>query len=183
MGFFSFVTADTNESIPCFESGRSRPVYMLQPNGLPSILEPAYQGYGQFGGVNCYKWLGSINAPLLGLSPDLSEDELVFLGISLDTGYVLRRVTDGQLFQVFHPCTALPGIIQLPQIYSVPAKEFNGMSANDAVESGLCERIKLSSLYPQYLPLKFSFQADAVYESLPGSKACIYQGYFYEDAN
>jgi hypothetical protein len=30
-------------------------------------------------------------------------------------------------------------------------------------------------------PLKFSFNPDAVYEDLPASESCPFQGYFYED--
>ena len=65
MGFYSWKTADTHQSIrntfaedPHTDIG---PVYLLQPHGLPPIIEPAYEGYGTFGGVDANTWLAIKN--------------------------------------------------------------------------------------------------------------------------
>ena len=49
MGFFSWNTADTNESIANREAphpNAGRTSYLLQPNGAPPIQEDDYVGYG-----------------------------------------------------------------------------------------------------------------------------------------
>ena len=65
MGFFSWKTADTNESIlnrfACEDHGIPvKTVYLLQPNGLPPIEETSYEGYGVFGEIDAYSWLASM---------------------------------------------------------------------------------------------------------------------------
>lgn len=124
MGFFSWLTADTNESI----ANKHQPVkpvkkvYLLQPNGQPAIEESAYDGYGVFGGVDAYAWLAKANAKAMNL--DLSQastnDQLRGIGISIQ----FKR--------------------------------------------------KSEIVYP----LKFSFDPNAVYESLPESEGCPEQGFF-----
>lgn len=87
MGFFSFLTADTNESIANVQSGHpnsKRPVYMLQPNGQEPICCCQYQGYTVFGGVDAFAWLAKMNIDTAD-SLDLYEDsdELRGWGIAL----------------------------------------------------------------------------------------------------
>ena len=65
MGFFSWKTADTKESIGNISSAKSHTkkhgnVYLLQPYA-PAICESGYDGYGFFGGVDAYFWLASKN--------------------------------------------------------------------------------------------------------------------------
>jgi len=62
MGFFSWTTADTNESIMNSYTDECRTVYLLQPGRRP-IKEEEYEGYGVFGGVDAYEWLALENAP------------------------------------------------------------------------------------------------------------------------
>jgi len=63
MGFFSYLTADTKESIPSSYSVRQTfPVYVLSPHG-ENIYEPAYEGYGVFGGVDVFVHLLKTNFP------------------------------------------------------------------------------------------------------------------------
>ena len=58
MGFFSWTTSDTEESISNKWSERgAKTVYLLQPNGEPAIKEENYDGYGVFGGVDVFDWL------------------------------------------------------------------------------------------------------------------------------
>ncbi len=69
MGFSSFVTSDTKESIWNVYTGQARTSYMLQPNGLPPIEDKAYQGYMRFGGVDVFEWIARTNK-LGGLTTD-----------------------------------------------------------------------------------------------------------------
>lgn len=69
MGFFSWMTCDTNESISNQFSARgARTVYLLQPEGKPPIEEENYEGYGDFGGIDAYVWLATNNG--LGATAD-----------------------------------------------------------------------------------------------------------------
>ena len=61
MGFSSFLTSDTQESIWNVYTGRAETVYMLQPNGLPPIRDDAYLGYLLFGGEDVFVWIAKIN--------------------------------------------------------------------------------------------------------------------------
>jgi hypothetical protein len=51
MGFFSWKTADTDESIANVHTGNHKTVFLLQPDGAEPIEDRAYDGYGRFGGV------------------------------------------------------------------------------------------------------------------------------------
>ncbi len=181
MGFFSWKTCDTNESIANDQTDRCRPVYMLQPDGKPAIYEPSYSGYGKLAGVDCYEWLGRMNKSELGITEPMSEQWLVTLGISLDVGSVVKRVADGALFSVFMRQLAVPTATHLPIQYSVPCDEFGGLSVNAALEQGLAERIEVSEQITVPYPLKFSFNPDAIYEDFGPSSLCEYQGFFYDD--
>jgi hypothetical protein len=122
MGFFSWKTADTQESIPNIHAGKPiRTVYLLQPGGKPSIAESSYGGYGYFGGIDAYAWLARMN----------SEEDW--------TDKPDKEIRDFGIRWWFH------------------------------------EREKIR------YPLKFSFNPNAVYEALPASEECEYQGYFYPD--
>ena len=64
MGFFSWKTADTNESIANIHSNHpnaGRTVYLLQPGGKEPVEETAYNGYGDFGDVDAFAWLAEMN--------------------------------------------------------------------------------------------------------------------------
>lgn len=63
MGFFSWVTSDTNRSICNVFSGRKTfPVYVLCPDGTV-IEETNYEGYGEFGGHDIYALVAKWNIP------------------------------------------------------------------------------------------------------------------------
>ena len=90
MGMFSWLTADTEESVLHIASGAqepSRPVYFLLPNGQPPICEPDYQGQGEFFYVDAFEWLARVNLPELGIDKDrlthLKQEELRQIGIVL----------------------------------------------------------------------------------------------------
>ena len=61
MGYFSWETADTCESIPNRRSGRDLiPVKMLDDKGNEWV-EYNYEGYGDFGGKDFYELLSEMN--------------------------------------------------------------------------------------------------------------------------
>lgn len=63
MGFFSWKTCDTDESIAIANNCSTRPtstVHMIAPDGRV-FTEPDYEGYGEFGGKDFYELLAEIN--------------------------------------------------------------------------------------------------------------------------
>ena len=60
MGFFSWKTSDTNQSIVNRHAGGTRPVKMLDDTGR-SWVENDYDGYGEFGGMDFYELVDIMN--------------------------------------------------------------------------------------------------------------------------
>ena len=87
MGFYSWKTADSNESIANIHSDHpnaSKPIYLLQPEGQKPIKESRYNGYCIFGGVHAFAWLAKMNIDPETLNQlGVGEDELRCLGIEL----------------------------------------------------------------------------------------------------
>ena len=88
MGFFSWKTQDTNESISNRYSNReTQRVYMLDGDGHVWI-EENYEGYGRFGGKDFYVLLAEMNGfkdeyPLYEEYPEDYEEEARSYGIDL----------------------------------------------------------------------------------------------------
>lgn len=182
MGFYSWLTADTQESVSNSYSERgARPVYLLQPDAQP-ILEPEYEGYGTFGDTSAYAWLARQNLPTAELE-GLSDSELYAIGVTLDMGKYYRDVATGQLLTVFHeipqPVQRLYGLKlrHLGVNYAAPLAGFGGKSVNDLVAAKLWEEIALPRPKRE---IKLSFDVAASYAALPASQSCPDQGYFYE---
>ena len=77
MGFFSWHTCDTDNSIANQFSGKPVfTVHMITPDGQV-FTEDNYEGYGKFGGKDFYELLAELNG--LGSNRDLAID-LVFRG-------------------------------------------------------------------------------------------------------
>ena len=83
MGFFSWKTADTKESILNVHTGEHRTVYLLQPDGKPPIEETAYDGYGIFGGVDAYVWLADNNLNTASIRVWDGDDAVRGYGVSM----------------------------------------------------------------------------------------------------
>ena len=173
MGFFSFKTADTQESIANEYSGKEvKPVYLLQPNGLPAIKEPCYSGYGVFGGVDCNEWLAKFN-----LSQDASPELADFIDYGSyyeddNAYYVFGMPVTEEEIRRFLPNKTKP-LISFER-YNKPIA--GGKTPNDYIKEGLWKEHSIELKYP----LKFSFDPKARYENLPASKSCEYQGFFYD---
>ena len=100
MGFFSWITSDTNRSISNRYSCRETfPVYLLCPDGR-KISECRYEGYGVFGGEDAYALLARWNEPEKCTGDD-DKDRIV--GINLEYNnpdailYPLKFVEDFRL--------------------------------------------------------------------------------------
>jgi hypothetical protein len=81
MGFFSWNTLDTNESISNIYSVRDAlPVVMVNPKTGEMFEELNYDGYGVFGGKDYYELLGELN--------ETDEDgvNMRSIGIALELG-------------------------------------------------------------------------------------------------
>lgn len=177
MGFFSWKTADTEESIPSTYAGEDVPnagrtVYLLQPNGQPPIKETAYEGYGHFGGLDAYDWLARQNS-------DSSERNV---GIDMECGSHYYDPNENSYYVcALHlsagtlKCLVDTGDAKVIEFDNYNSILHNGKTPNIMKMNGLWETRKLPIKYP----LKFSFDPEAVYEDLPASKQCEHQGFFY----
>ena len=175
MGFFSWMTADSGESIMNTYSGyRTETVYMLSPGGGERHREDNYEGYGVFGGVDAFVHLARTNLPAERLA-GLDEDALRIVGCALEAGYY-ERTDDGTKHQIFHVGADVidPEITYHGVTYDVPIAAFGGRSANEMIADGLLVERRFEIAHP----LKFSKSADAVYEDLPASRDCPCQGFF-----
>lgn len=94
MGFFSWRTSDTKESIANTYSDHEnagRTVYLLQPDGKPPLVERGYEGYGVIG-VDVYAWIGKMNGGPNVCDLDIHDDRDVLrrIGLELDGNKSLR---------------------------------------------------------------------------------------------
>lgn len=104
MGFFSWKTSDTNESVSNRYSSRGAlPVYVLCPDGR-KIKETNYEGYGVFGGEDIFALVAKWNYPdsCKDANGDwLSDDIIRNLGIDVNydsnAKYGIKIVEDGTL--------------------------------------------------------------------------------------
>ena len=182
MGFFSFNTADTKESIPAAASGLlTKAVYLIQPNNKP-IKEDCYMGSGCFGGVDIFDWLAEKNLPKECIKK--WKGELRDLGIEI-------HATDSDFFldkkNKAYACGEA-AIYLARQLCNVKAKRFNDYGSLiiiDGIESSVHKHLESGRLINKSFedfvknPIKLSFNENACYEELDCSTDCVFQGYFY----
>jgi hypothetical protein len=99
MGLFSWITADTDESIPCTGACREHfTVYLLQPKGLPTLKETDYEGYGVFGGRDVYALFAEWNG-VEGLTgnDDIDRGAGIDLYFHGSYDFPIKLVRDGEL--------------------------------------------------------------------------------------
>lgn len=181
MGFFSWKTSDTEESIANDHTGHCRPVYLLQPGGQEPICEPAYEGYGIFGGVDAYEWAARANVPAEVLA-GMTDDQVRDLGLIMTDGTVLRDTHTGELWSIRRHVPAGIGVnvYNFPHDWRTVIPEL-GMSPSDLRSQGRFEQVRLRDLLEIKYPLKFSFDKDTVYEDVKPAKNCPHQGYFFPE--
>jgi hypothetical protein len=181
MGFSSYLTADTKESIANVFSGHpnsKKTVYLLQPNQA-SISESAYQGYCNFGGTNSHIWLCEANVPAI---KDLDEEIKRYIGVALECGSYYIDEINGKKWQ-FGSCLEHidKSVCTFQGNYQTPQPEYDDLTPNELIKSGRWQQHDAKELLPKGLcfPLKFSYDPNADYNALPASKNCPNQGYFY----
>lgn len=104
MGFFSWMTSDTNKSVSNMFSNRGAlPVCVLCPDG-GKIIEENYEGYGVFGGYDIFVLLAKWNKPESCKDIEgnwIDEDLIRHLGIDInysgEVKYPIKIVEDSSL--------------------------------------------------------------------------------------
>lgn len=182
MGFFSWKTADTRSTIwnrHAYEQGgpRHRTVYMLSPDGAAPIEEPAYEGYGVFGGVDAFAHLARMNLPAE-RQAGMDEDMLRTIGCAYENGYY-ELVADGSKHQFCYEGAELidPDVTYHGVTYDRPIEALGGRTPNDMIADGTMVEREFAIAYP----LKFSFRSVARYEDWKASQVCDTQGFFRDD--
>ncbi|MDC5725617.1 hypothetical protein [Vibrio europaeus] len=181
MGFFSFKTADTKQSIFNTCTEKCRPVYMFQPNNEDPIYEPAYEGYGVFGGVDAYTWLAKHNLPTT-VTNSYDDDELRTLGIKLAFGLDSFEY-DNHLFIKENELDVLrqvnPALLEREFTQFQAFSDFIIVNGEEIRPNDLPSHLRTDlQLAPVKYPLKFSFRKGKQYSDYPASESCPYQGYF-----
>lgn len=193
MGFFSWKTADTKESIWNEHTGQCKTVYLLQPEGKSPIEETSYGGYGVFGNVDAYEWLAENNLTCEAYEVVLASggrEAVRMAGIAIDRNISANiRLYKDKETGVFYAYRKTPLIGFFLKKQGVEASYFPngydavidsvGLSINQLKEQGRLEDVDISiCCVAEYSPLKFSFDKNAVYENLSPSEICRNQGYF-----
>ncbi|EJG2034207.1 hypothetical protein ACFM0N_004155 [Vibrio parahaemolyticus] len=185
MGFFSWKTCDSKESISNVYSGRQvRTVYLLQPHGQKPLQENAYEGYGIFGGVNAHVWLAKANLDK-NIASGMDDETLRIIGVYLSCGFDFYRDKNKQVYA----CSDEVMVIEALGLFDFPIVKINSYDEMFTVDgvSGTMEQHewngRLTKQTPPSIayPLKFSFNENARYEAYSASEACDKQGYFYDD--
>lgn len=174
MGFFSWKSCDDKRSIPNNFSGKPmKPVYLLQPNGLPSIQEIMYEGYGRFNGIDAYEWLAQMN---------FGDASLRNVAINADCGNYYEDESALYICSMHLKADQLQKVLrnnkkQIIEFYHYESKLPNGLTPNLCVAQKLWEVKTIALKYP----IKLSFNPNARYEDHSASLSCEYQGFFYPD--
>lgn len=183
MGFFSWKTSDTNESITnihCSYHDADQVAYLLQPNGKSPIAEASYNGYGVFGGLDAYEWIfeNSGIKDLFKPSPNSARS----IGIAISHNSDIYQDDNGNYYSFHYPISEL-NIKPFTGTFATVEPHF-AKTPNELIASGEWRVIPFFNVvktqFPQFnpIPLKFSFNKDAIYEELPASVDCPDQGFF-----
>lgn len=177
MGCFSWLTADTKESVLI---DNDRTSYLLQPDGKPPIKEENYSGSGNFGNKNAYVWVAENNLPEH-IVKTLSENELFTAGVNIALGRFYKDANTGKTIMIFSRGLA-EGIEPRPDEffpgrYDQAIPGYDGKTANDLIAEGRF----IEQTFNCRNPIKISFNENADYNSLPASEDCPNQGFMVDD--
>lgn len=175
MGFFSWLTSDTNKSIANNYSTRSTfTVHMITAGGQ-IFTENDYDGYGEFGGKDIYVLIAEMN----GHVGDTDEETRTLF---FDKIWI-RGITNGDKSYSYK---------QHFNNYDEPLETENGLTPNQLLsdygwtsfgESGEFEDWAKQGLrMPKLVEHLPSIQDwTAAWDKLPYPKSCRQQGFFYPD--
>ena len=119
MGFFSFITQDTNKSIQNIHSNRKTfPVKMIDNQGN-EYVEENYDGYGVFGGKDYYELVAEMN----GYN---EKDDKRYIGIDIcfDELYPEYTLTENPIFPMIVTLDYKDGWKDLGQPKNCPQQGF-----------------------------------------------------------
>ncbi len=195
MGFFSWQTADTEESIYNRYTDKCRPVYLIEPDSSEHEYEEAYEGYGFFGSVDAHDWLALNNVPLDLLLTEFGKDHSnadpeamrqLGLGLFIDSLFY-QDVKTGLYIRIGNSAASKIGAEIIARDKGMKASAFiPAVGGYDAEIAGIGESWNslkeqerlIEFAVPCPFPLKFSFNKEAKYEDFPASKNCPNQGFF-----
>lgn len=182
MGYFSWKTCDTKESIANIHADHpnaGRTVYMLQPNGMEPIEQNGYGGYGVFGKRDAFVWLAKMNISEEIISEIEDDIEGIRnLGINIDCCEIYYDKSKRKYYcYTNNPLHPKITPVQSPNFIN----DDGGMNLWKLWKEGKLVRKTIFEAFPKDFkyPLKFSFNKDARYEDYPASKSCRQQGFFY----
>lgn len=199
MGFFSWKTADSKESIASIYSGYHQDsIYLLQPGGKAPIKEDAYEGLGMFGEIDAYEWLARHNLNDRSMQvfekepfPKQATEDLRDCGIAIGIGvaYLDKETGTKYIFKNnsnVHTALALSGYIDEERDYifdrfDMPLPSLGYDSIKDCISSRRVVSTPLVNPEQISNPLKFSASPYAVYEALPASEECPEHGFFFSE--
>jgi hypothetical protein len=179
MGFFSFTTSDTEESIPAF-SEKTR--FIVTPTETIKVVY--YDGYGRFHTdsgkvVEVLELLARLNFP----NVEMDEEEARMIGIQLRLGsYYMDphlnkfacRIHMKDFVEKFDPSINL-------------FDSYDSTITINGVESTVNEHIQVKRLtkigIKSEIKLKIAEGERFAYAELEEAGDCQYQGYFYEEDN
>lgn len=176
MGFFSWDTADSKDSIMNNCTDKCETVYLLQPNG-ENIEEADYEGYGEFGGVDAYVWLAehNIDKAILERAKEL-KIETRLLGIYLDYKYYIDTRNGKKYSYVF------TDLFDDLNDFGNYGEEVDGVVVNELIKTSVWVEMPISDYLGEItVPLKFSYNEDANYNLLGASEIADNQGFFLEE--
>ena len=175
MGFFSWNTSDSNKSIANTHSGKDVFKVHLITRCKQVFTEENYEGYGVFGGMDYYDLVAILNG--LGNKP-LKGEELRSKGIGLIFHSGIRHKKTGKEF--------IGGGNDFFNWEGDILDE--GMGANDLVKKGIYERftdtlqdrVEKGVILPKFVEkLPSDDNLEQIFDVLPQSTDCEFQGYFY----
>lgn len=177
MGFASWLTADTRESIYNRYTDKCRTVYLLQPDGEAPIQDDAYDGYCNINGESAYIWVALHNLPK-SWTDTMDCEELRIIGTRIS-----RPLYSFELEGTKYSFKFEESVAKQFQLISDDT-DYVLWDWNDdflVAEKTLTyyqlvnpERLEITLPFP----LKFSFNPNAKYEDLNPSDECPNLGFF-----
>lgn len=178
MGFFSWITSDTNKSIPSHYSNRKTfKVHMITEDGRV-FTEDNYEGYGEFGGKDFYALAAELNG-LKGATDDetrnLFFNQIWQRGVRKDDNVLTYR-KDFSNYETKIKVEGIEGEVtpnQLVQEYGWENWDTDASgNTQDFVDAGF-KMPKIVERLPEDIVRDW--------DKIPYNMSCPDQGYFYDD--
>ena len=181
MGFFSWITSDTDRSIANNSSTRNTfAVHMVTEDGQV-FSENDYEGYGVFGGKDFYVLAAELNG-YIGEDDEKTRDmffnKIWRRGIEKDGKRIYHSWVGEGFMRYDDPIPELDGLCANELVEKHGWKHFDPF-ANGDTENFVSEGFKMPKLVEE-LPIEGT-DWKAWWDSLPYPESCPEQGFFYPD--